>query len=656
MYFLELVLQNYRPFKGRHVINFDPGERKRPIVLFGGMNGAGKTSINEAISLALYGHRAQLSSKGKTPYAEFLESCTNRHCKGSEQTRIELEFATILESDLHKIRIIRTWDRSVQGKDSLTVLRDGWVDESLASTWDETIEQLFPLGISSLFLFDGEQIRELADLESPSTQMIKSIRELFGLGIADRLGEDLTTLVRRSKSALEADPEWKDLASKVEAAKVEINAKRSQQKELSLLLQNAEAAVESCQGHFNYTNDQFLTEGGRLTEEQSKLQAAVTAASDRIKQIKQSMVSLAGGFLPFCMVRSLAERALTQAQLELAQEKNSVIAQFMETWDDEFIQFIDKLKLQSAKVQQIQQYLDENLSRLQQPAADRWMKAEASDTAALAHVYSSELPAKSLEASELLEALSQADVQLHAIEMQLSKAASPERYEQLKRSLQLAQEQLISAQVHRDGLKNDIERLERDIDKIQSTLEKRADEYFALKGKENIIDSTPKVQETLAIYKERILTKKLTALESQIAEFFGYLLHKNDLVHRVSIDHKNFRMKIYDPSGHPIPKKQLSAGEQQMLAISFLWALSKVSKYRIPVVIDTPLGRLDSAHREALITRYFPEASHQVVLFSTDTEIDDRAIKQLRQTGAIAREYLLAHEPVTSRAYAGYFW
>jgi DNA sulfur modification protein DndD len=656
MYFSELVLQNYRPFKGRHVINFDPGERKRPVVLFGGMNGAGKTSINEAISLALYGHRAQLSSKGKTPYVNFLESCINRHCKGSEQVRIELEFVTLLDSDLQRIRVIRNWDRSVQGKDTLTVLKNGWVDESLISTWDETIEALFPLGISSLFLFDGEQIRELADLEAPSVQMIKSIRELFGLGIADRLTEDLTTLVRRSKSALEADPEWKDLASKIELAKAEIDVKRNQQKELSLLLQNAEATVESCQQIFNYTNDQFLTEGGRLTEEQSKLQSAVTTASDRIKQIKQSMTTLAGGFLPFCMVQPLIKRALSQAELEIAQEKNATISQFMETWDEEFMAFIEKLKLQSAKVQQIQQYLDQSLSRLQQPSADQWMKAEPSCAAAVNHIYSVELPAKSLEMSKLIEAMAQADAELHTVEVQLSKAASPEQYEQLKRSLQLAQERLISAQVQRDGLKNDIDRIERDINKIHSALEKKADTFLALQGKENIIDKTPKVQETLALFKEKILNKKITALETQIAEFFRYLLHKTDLIHRVSIDPKNFGMKIYDPSGHPIPKKQLSAGEQQMLAISFLWALSRVSRYKIPVVIDTPLGRLDSTHREALITRYFPEASHQVILFSTDTEIDDRAISLLRQTGAIAREYLLVHEPATSRAYAGYFW
>lgn len=57
------------------------------------------------------------------------------------------------------------------------------------------------------------------------------------------------------------------------------------------------------------------------------------------------------------------------------------------------------------------------------------------------------------------------------------------------------------------------------------------------------------------------------------------------------------------------------------------------------MVIDTPLGRLDSAHRNLLVNRYFPHASHQVVLLSTDTEISGEQLDNLADY--IGRNYVL---------------
>ena len=63
-------------------------------------------------------------------------------------------------------------------------------------------------------------------------------------------------------------------------------------------------------------------------------------------------------------------------------------------------------------------------------------------------------------------------------------------------------------------------------------------------------------------------------------------------------------------------------GEQQIYTTALLWALAKTSGKSLPMILDTPLGRLDSSHRQLLVERYFPYASHQVILLSTDTEID----------------------------------
>ena len=153
MIFLELVLQNFGPYLGRQVLNFRPeDDRTRSIILLGGMNGGGKTTLMDAIRLALYGHRAQCSTRSNLGYSEFLTQSVNRHTPLGEQTCIELAFEHILNNVQVEFRIKRTWTKNPKGgKDTLGVLVDDWPDTALAQIWDERIEDLLPLGISNLY-------------------------------------------------------------------------------------------------------------------------------------------------------------------------------------------------------------------------------------------------------------------------------------------------------------------------------------------------------------------------------------------------------------------------------------------------------------------------------------------------------------------------
>jgi DNA sulfur modification protein DndD len=74
-----------------------------------------------------------------------------------------------------------------------------------------------------------------------------------------------------------------------------------------------------------------------------------------------------------------------------------------------------------------------------------------------------------------------------------------------------------------------------------------------------------------------------------------------------------------------------------------LWALARTSGRALPMIIDTPLARLDSEHRTALVERYFPAASHQVIVLSTDTEVDDHLLDRLAPS--VSHAYRLDYEP-----------
>lgn len=79
--------------------------------------------------------------------------------------------------------------------------------------------------------------------------------------------------------------------------------------------------------------------------------------------------------------------------------------------------------------------------------------------------------------------------------------------------------------------------------------------------------------------------------------------------------------------------------------ISILWALAICSKKKLPVIIDTPLSRLDSLHRAALIKTYFPNAGEQTIILSTDSEIDSKYYQLMKDD--IGDEFTLNYDERT---------
>ncbi|QKG23895.1 DNA sulfur modification protein DndD [Actinomadura verrucosospora] len=155
---------------------------------------------------------------------------------------------------------------------------------------------------------------------------------------------------------------------------------------------------------------------------------------------------------------------------------------------------------------------------------------------------------------------------------------------------------------------------------------------------------------------EALLQRHISKLEVAVLKSFQYLMRKSALVRDLRIDTEKFTITLIGPDDQELDPSRLSAGERQLLAVSLLWGLAKVAGNRLPSVIDTPLGRLDSRHREHLVDRYFPEASHQVLLLSTDEEIDEYLLSKLKPS--IAHTYTLVHDDktFTTSVETGYWW
>jgi len=665
MIFLELTLQNFGPYFGKQTINLNPKldpndpESIHPIILLGGMNGGGKTTLMDAIRLALYGHRAQCSTRGNLSYSDFLSQCVNKQADPREKTRVELVFEYIEADKPVKYRIVRSWERNPKdGKDSLGILGDDdtWPVDALVNIWDEYIENILPLGIANLFLFDGEQVKELAEEDTPQASLVEAISGLLGLELADRLAIDLDVLVNRKR---------REVAGNEDLANLEEISQRLNQQQVSYLAIQAElevlkAEMTELENQQKAVLHKFVSAGGKIAAERSQLEQRQTETTTAIAQIRTSMSELAGDILPLALIPDLLTQVQTQAAQELSYQQTQLALNLFLERDKRLLNWLNQLTNLPTGVEEIQDFLNQDIENLYPANLKKespWLLVEQETLSKLDNLMY-DLHSSQIAAEGKLNDLKIKEEEFNSLSRQIQNAATPEEYTNLLNNLENAQRQVAKSQVNYEIKKRHLQELAGAIAQSKKELSEYTMENIQHQNNTHIIHAAIQIQETLKTFRECLTLRKLNKLEEEIKNCFLYLLHKSDLVHRVVIDQKTFSLSLYDLTGQLVPKHRLSAGEKQLLAIAFLWGLAKVSGRRLPIAIDTPLGRLDSSHRSNLVERYFPSASHQVILLSTDTEIGKLEVSNLRENGAIAREYTLEYNSITRQTTVrpGYFW
>ena len=156
-------------------------------------------------------------------------------------------------------------------------------------------------------------------------------------------------------------------------------------------------------------------------------------------------------------------------------------------------------------------------------------------------------------------------------------------------------------------------------------------------------------------YKMRLQKRKINVLAETMTNCYKKLANKKNLIDNVLIDPVTLDFQYINADDIVVPKESLSAGEKQLMVISLLWALAICSKKKLPVIIDTPLSRMDSNHRISLITTYFPQASDQTIILSTDSEIDKHYYDIMKDN--VGDEFTLVYNDVMkcSTIKKGYF-
>ncbi|MGQ3050898.1 MAG: DNA sulfur modification protein DndD [Roseateles sp.] len=659
-----LIVSDVGTFRGRHVFNLIPGAKKgksRPIVLFGGLNGAGKTTLLNSIRLALYGRQSLdslVTNKGYESALRDLIHAPLAQMARPSQASVEVVFTYARLGERSRYRVERRWeDAGSSVTEWLRVYKDGALTPLLDGEGAQGfLSQLIPPGISQFFFFDGEKIAELAN-DGSDEVLAEAVRRLLGLDIADRLNSDLSVFLRNQRAEgmdsgsrqelRKLEAEYKDLSAQIDREEKELA------EELTPAVDAARLDVEKAQAL-------LVDQGGAWAVDRQALETELNELGETRREEEATLREALSGVAIFALAPKLSEKVVKTSNQERDDGDRAALAAFLESKTGVLKTQLKGIASARSAQREVLACIDSWIGGLSGPAKKGGQKPvhglARTDADALDRALSTNAPLGFAEVTHHVESIQQLQGREEVIQDRLAHAPSQDSIQRAFETYQKATSALaeleIKRKLHIENLRSRIW-LAIALNRKMRRVDEQVHEASSTSKAEDLAEG---VSHMIGAFKDEAARAKCLLLEQHLTKAFARLSRKEDVIRSAKIDPTTFRVTLYNRSGKVTPKDRLSAGEKQIFAIAMLEALGKTSGRNLPVIIDTPLGRLDSAHRANLLKAYFPQASHQVIVLSTDTEVDQSFYQGLKPS--ISHAYHLVFDEVEgcTEVSPGYFW
>jgi DNA sulfur modification protein DndD len=661
MKFRKLVIENYKSFQFQTEIVFPMGEDGRSIFLIGGMNGAGKTSIMEAVNYCLYGGKSD----------EIFRNINRREkAKGNANVSFEL----VIEMDDHSELVVkRSWTAGAVSEpkprdltERLVVVRDGKrVSVQSQEIWQDFIRAAIPPGITQFFFFDGEKIQEIAADDHSEIRLKSSLEAALGIQCINRLASDIVYIKQQERQGFveisDEDLEFKQSELKREKSK---QARKHQERDgLRTELDAFKAQLEEAKKRFQATFHAAPESRDAMREQEKKR----VVAGNRLAQVESEINGLCEKSLPFSIAGKLFDGIRRRIEAERESATGEAIKENASSLAKRIVRVVEEPepiyteKLSGERMAELERRIF-RLLRDGDPRANVARVLDLSERDAARVLNRME----SLEGSDvfllkpMLEEARGLEGQIRQLEALVQGGAltptERDLFDQLQSEMESCSTQIGRKTEQLRLVEESILTLEKRIGDIELEIEKLYEKHHVSKEKADFIEECDAVASVLNQFVVRLRKNKVHLLQEKTFEMYRLLSSRSGLIKDITIDDKTYEVRITDRNGHEIRKSALSAGEKEVFAVSLLWGLAQTSELKLPIIIDTPLSRLDSTHRDNIVNNYFPNAGEQVVILSTDTEIDNNYYRSLkpRLSGAASLEFDPRQELTTFRQ--GYFW
>ena len=634
MLLTKVIINDFGVYRGRNEFNFqtEPG---KPIILCGGTNGAGKTTLFESVMLCLYGQNSFEQKTSQKQYHDRILRKIHRYLgtkKSADETSIIIEFQFAHEGKIVEYQVMRMWQNN-DGKidETFTIKKKNPEDEKFVkldsieeSAWQIFIEQLIPKGIVKLFFFDGEQIQKIADEGEEDKHIKSSFDALLGLDLVKQLINDIgLTILRNSKGEIKKILEEINLLTKEkDESEKKIESLHDKQINLETKIGFLQKQADVQEANFKKIGGEFARNREELTIEKARLESKLENTEKEIRE-------LCSDTLPFSLIPKQLEEIKNeikadQQKIEDGFEKIILEKNFQDLLDniksESFLPDINNDVKQNV-TKQIDELLKNKIESISNPTKTTF-NLSANDMNHTIQLIDDVNDSAEQKIENLVMSYNDDSNSLEQTKVGLDSAPREDEMGPIFSELTQTSRELGELENELDHLLT-LESQEKSLvtlvnSKIRTNLTKKHEDKKRMAG----LEIGSNVQDVLEDYANSLRSKKLELLESYILDKLQVLLHKKNFIEKISIDAETFEVKLYKGNDDEITKDMLSKGELQMYATAVVWGLALTSGRPLPFMIDTPLARLDEEHRKSIVEKFYPNASHQTIILSTDSEVN----------------------------------
>jgi len=639
MQLLSLRVENFGLFRGAHSFDLAApnavGTDGHPpnLTVFVGHNGAGKSTLFQVIAVALHGVQA-LGDKISAPqYNDFLYGHMHRHKEGvktavSTEASVTLSFGFVQSGIPRRVHVARHWQRNGRAvSETLEVLQDSQLLATEAADAQAWINDLLPPGVARLCFFDAEDLDALAGADQRNPSLGEALQRLLGLDLIQRAQADLRAYILKQggSSALS------DLRHVVLAHQTS--------------LEGLDRKLAGLNAQMDALTDEEATAKAQIAEQERRLAAAggLFAARRTVQQERQEVIGgeiaatqaqiadQAAHLLPFALApqlcRRLAARITEEETAQREQVAQTLLRERLTQIETKICgeTFWEEVSIGWGKRQDIiQRFLD--VIETHRPAAN-------ADAPLLHHLADPERVQLRMWITQTLEVVPDQVQQFgdrlrglqeeqRTLEIDLQRAPDDAALAPLHAAVLECQTALADIQHRRAKLQEEIgiEQYKR-TDKDRQ-MQKAITALTTAQAGEAEMVLAERSRSVLRSYEAALTRQRLSALEKALVRCFNALCQKEHLLAAVTIQPDDFAVELESADGRILHLSSFSAGERQLYALALLQAMREVSDLQLPLLVDTPLARLDAEHRRRLLHGYLPIVSSQVLLFATDAEAD----------------------------------
>ena len=699
----KITLKNFRSYEDATTFDLTPRDGKN-IVLIGGENGAGKSTLFQALKVCFYGPFSYGYVGSNSAYTSKIKANINHNAfkDDSVNAYVSIDISLTEGTEENSYTLRRTWDyiNLKLVEDFKVSKNDELLSESETLYFENFIKTIMPPSLFEFFFFDGEDLAEHFVGNSANTHIKEAMLELCNYDTFEILKKSLLQY-QRSNNSLNDDIKSKQtkydetLASaKTLALEISNLSSEFEQKHIDL----EELIIKK-----NKLVKDFKEAGGLLETEKALLTTTYTKLESEREEINNSIKAYCNNTLPFMMTTKLLskikvqlskEKELSSYETMKSKLNENVLKNVVKELDgiDNNINYSDFSKVLLNKM------FSDDITENKISAMHNLSFEQENSVHNTINTIEENFNLNKVTLAENYARLSKIASEIKIVRQRLTSSLEEKILEDYLKDTDTLTTKISELQKYILILEHKIASSNVEKSKFDNQLVRAKNEYTTALQGSNSLNLSEEIVACLNSIILKLTSEKTKILEDRFTAIFKKLIRKDSYIDSIEFDEsftptlyidkdyssleiynliknlglddlkkkhgKKFLDSLIDKLGVSTKKDLLnelmanpfrdllrlstrvnindfSSGEKQMYILCLIWSLIKTSDVEVPFIIDTPYARIDETHRNALTTNYLPNISNQVIILSTNEEIDQDAYTTIKDY--LCNEYLLEY-------------